>query len=47
VAATIVGAVDEDALDAHGAHLTERDLDGPAVGFGWRLASNGMRHAPI
>lgn len=40
-------AIDEDAAQAHVAHLTERDLDRPAVGMRWRVASDRARHAAI
>jgi hypothetical protein len=46
VAAPIVGAVDEDATDAHLAHLGEGDLQRTAVSFGWCAAWKRAGHAP-
>lgn len=40
-------AVDQDAAQAHLAHLAERDLERPAVGMSWRVASDKARHAAI
>ena len=40
-------AVDQDATEAHFAHLAEGDLDGAAVNVCRRVASNRTRHAEI
>lgn len=45
--ATPVPAIDQDAAHAHLAHLAERDLERPAVGLCWRVASGRTRHAAI
>lgn len=37
-------AIDQDAAHTHLAHLTEGDLDRPAVGVRWRVTSNRARH---
>lgn len=40
-------AIDQDAAQAHLAHLAERDLDRAAVGRRWRVAADRARHACI
>lgn len=45
--ATVVGAINQHVPNAHLAHLAEGDLDRPAVGVRWRVASDRERHAGI
>jgi hypothetical protein len=40
-------AIDQDATQAHFAHLAEGDLDGTAVNMRGRVESNRTRHAEI
>lgn len=44
MATPIICAIDQDATHAHLAHLAERDLDPPAVGFSAGAMSGRTRH---
>lgn len=47
MAAPVIGAIDQDAAQAHLAHLAERDFDRPAVGVRGRVAADRTGHAAI